>query len=211
MNSPTPRKLRIPGKPVQLPAIPELLPPEPPPACVAPRRRFILRFLLITGLLTLLGNTIYYSRLVLAHAESDTAIFPLMIGLISGVLTMAMIEAIAFVFLLLPARTRRSSLLQLIGLVLPLLVAVAACAFSGAETDLGWGYGAFIALLSLYGMFFFHLPIWLLHLIISFIEKYHRKPCPHTLNRNRKSNRNLATAVPTGKQTDSTYKTYKQS
>lgn len=175
MKSPAPRKLRIPGK-LTIPEPPPPTPPEPPPACVAPRRRFILRFLTITALLTLLGNFIYYTRLVLAHAEPDTAIFSLMIGLILGLLNIGMIEAIAFVFPLLPARTGRSSLLQLIGLVLPLLVAIAACALSGAETDLGWGYGAFICLLSLGGGLFFHLPGCLLHLIISYIEKFRRKP-----------------------------------
>lgn len=175
MKSPAPRKLRVPGKLT----IPEPLPPappDPPPACVAPRRRFILRFLLITALLTLLGNSIYYIRCVLAHVETYSGIFSLMIDLILGLLNIGMIEAIAFVFPLLPARTRRSSLMQLIGLALPLLVAIAACALSGAETDLGWGYGAFICLLSLGGGLFFHLPLWLLHLIISFIEKFRRKP-----------------------------------
>lgn len=178
MKSPAPRKLRIPGKliiPEPLPPVPPA-PPEPPPACVAPRRRFILRFLRITALLTLLGNSIYYIRLVLAHVEPDSGIFFLLIGLILGLLNIGMIEAIAFVFPLLPARTGRSSLLQLIGLVLPLLVAIAACALSGAETHLGWGYGAFICLLSLYGGLFFHLPLWLLHITMSFIEKYRRKP-----------------------------------
>lgn len=175
MKSPAPRKLRIPGK-LTIPEPPPPAPPEPPPACVAPRRRFILRFLLITALLTLLGNFIYYTRLVLAHAEPDTAIFSLMIGLILGLLNIGMIEAIAFVFPLLPARTGRSSLLQLIGLALPLLVAIAACALSGAETDLGWGYGAFICLLSLGGGLYFHLPGCMLHLIISYIEKFRRKP-----------------------------------
>lgn len=171
--APTPRKLILPGKlTITHPEPPAPTPPEPPPACVAPRRRFINRFLLITGLLTLLGNSIYYFRLVSAHAEPDINIFTHILYLIVGVLNVAMVEATAFVFLLLPARTGRSTLLQLIGLVLPLLVAIAACALSGTETELGWGYGAFLCLLSLYGTFFFHLPGWLLHLVLTFINKH---------------------------------------
>jgi len=173
MKSPAPRKLRIPGK-LTIPEPPPPAPPEPPPACVAPRRRFVLRFLLITGLLVLLGNFIYCTRLVLADAKPDINIFTLTTYIISGVSQLAMLEATAFVFLLVPARTARGSLLQLIGLVLPLLVAVAACAFSGAETDLGWGYGAFICLLSLGGVLYFHLPGFLLHVALILIHKYRK-------------------------------------
>lgn len=173
MKSPAPRKLHIPGK-LTIPEPPPPAPPEPPPACVAPRRRFVLRFLLITGLLVLLGNFIYYTRLVLAHAEPDINLFTLTTHIILGVSQLAMLEATAFVFLLVPAHSARSSLLQLIGLVLPLLVAIAACALSGAETHLGWGYGAFICLLSLGGVLYFHLPGFLLHFVLVLIGKYRK-------------------------------------
>ena len=87
----------------------------------------------------------------------------------------AMIEVPAFAILLIPTRSSRGSLFQLIGLTLPLLIAVSSCALCGVDPDVAWGYGAFLAMLSLGGGLFFYLPGLLLHIVLTFISKYRNR------------------------------------
>ncbi|MDO5471840.1 MAG: hypothetical protein Q4F35_00740 [Akkermansia sp.] len=171
---PATRKLHIPGKPdftYAAPLLPATVLPaqrtplEPLAACVAPRERFIKRFIAVTALLTLLGNLIFTTRCCFSGVLNDIYIF-IDLG------TYAMFEAPIFVILLLPSRTSSSTLLRLIGLVLPLLVTLAACGLSGAETHLGWGYGVFIFLLCINGILFFYLPGYLLHYAFLFISRH---------------------------------------
>lgn len=173
---PTARKLRLPGKlviPHPQPAAPA--PPKPLPACVAARERFIKRFLAVTGLLTLLGNLIFTTRCSFSASSADLNIFLRIAGIFMGLGSYAMVETPVFAILLIPSRNSRSSLLRLVALILPLSVAIAACGLCGAETHLGWGYGAFICMLSIYGMLFLYLPGFLLHFALTFIRNYLRR------------------------------------
>lgn len=178
---PATRKLHIPGKPdftYAAPLLPATVlparrtPPEPLAACVAPRERFIKRFIAVTALLTLLGNLIFTTRCCFSGVSNDIELLSNLIYIFMGLGTYAMFEAPIFVILLLPSRTSSSTLLRLIGLVLPLLVTLAACGLCGAETHLGWGYGAFIFLLCINGILFFYLPGYLLHYAFLFISRH---------------------------------------
>ena len=170
----SPRKLRVPGKLVILPPPPVTAsaePPPPPPPCVKPRRRFIKWFLAITGLITLLGNVIFYYSCEAAAPEPVTNILLWIAGLFMCLGTLGMFEAPVFALLTIPARTSRGSLFQLIGLILPLLVAISSCALSDVDTTVAWGYGAFMFMLCGGGMLFFYLPGCLLHFGLTFISK----------------------------------------
>ena len=171
----TPRKLRVPGKLVITPPQPEepvvVTPPPPPPACVAPRRRFLKWFLAITGLITLPGNLIVYFRCEAASPEPEVNIFLMIAGFFMSTGSLAMFEAPVFGLLTIPARTSRGSLFQLIGLVLPLLVAISSCALSDVDTTMAWGYGAFMIMLCGGGILYFYLPGCLLHFGLTYISK----------------------------------------
>ncbi len=176
----SPRKLRVPGKLVILPPPPVTAsaePPPPPPPCVKPRRRFIKWFLAITGLITLLGNVIFYYRCEAAAPEAETNVFLWIAGLFMFLGTLGMFEAPVFALLTIPARTSRGSLFQLIGLALPLLVSVSAFLGSSADIDpsIAWGYGAFFCLLCGGGILYFYLPGYLLHLGITLISKHRNR------------------------------------
>ncbi len=176
----SPRKLRVPGKLVILPPPPVTAsaePPPPPPPCVKPRRRFIKWFLAITGLITLLGNVIFYYGCEAASPEPEMNIFLWIAGLFMFLGTLGMFEAPVFALLTIPVRTSRGSLLQLIGLALPLLVAVFAflCSLGDIDPSTAWGYGAFISLLCGGGILYFYLPGYLLHLGITLISKHRNR------------------------------------
>ena len=174
MNTPAPRKLHVPGKLVITPPEPKPAPP-PPPACVEARRRFIKYFLAITGALTLLGNLIAIIRCAWYSNAPDGTFFQNVIGFFMSISSFAMIEVPAFAILLIPARTSRGSLFQLVGLTLPLLIAISSCAFCWVDPDVAWGYGAFLAMLILSGGLFFYLPGFLLHITLTLISKYRNR------------------------------------
>lgn len=176
----SPRKLRVPGKLVILPPPPVTAsaePPPPPPPCVKPRQRFIKWFLAITGLITLLGNVIFLYSCEAAAPEPVTNILLWIAGLFMSLGTLGMFEAPVFALLTIPARTSRGSLFQLIGLALPLLVAVFAflCSLGDIDPTTAWGYGAFISLLCGGGILYFYLPGYLLHLGITLISKHRNR------------------------------------
>ena len=132
---------------------PQLPRPEPLPACVAPRRRFIVRFTWICAALTLAGILITLLR---RNTPDDNISMP-----------MHLIMVIEFPLMLLPGflpmlirtRTKRGTLLQLIGLIIPLLLAIISFVFCWVVNEpdehlaffmaigwLSWGGGLYIAL-----------------------------------------------------------------
>ena len=83
---------------------------EPLHPCILPRRRFILRFLACCAVMTTAGACIFSYR----FCPSDSWFWEriLCVGLI-------LLNAAPAYLLAIPARTKRATLLQLLGLVLP--------------------------------------------------------------------------------------------
>lgn len=171
MKTPAPRKLNVPA-PLPFPH-PEPQPPapaEPPPACVAARRRFLLRFLAVCGVLMIAG--------ILIHC----ALFPAELTKLCGPVwdyigTMILWCLFPFGLLCLPARTRRGSFLQLICLIVPLLIAlssVSLCWFRPRGLYEGGDMWLAFAIVCITGLLYVYLPVVVLHLLLCFIEKLRR-------------------------------------
>lgn len=144
--------------------------PEPLHPCVLPRRRFVLRFLGVCASLVLLGCLVWGGR---AYAAGDREFLSLWLVPI-WVVYMLLQVAPASLLLLIPARTKRSTLLQLIGLVLPLLVAGMACALCwGDPTDDVHALAFAMATIGLswVGALVFHVPGLLLNFILAALSK----------------------------------------
>ena len=164
------KKLRL--TPLQSIRKPQLTPPPPPPACVAPRRRFVLKFLVVCAIFTLIGTSVFEVKEYLSLQSAA-----------SWRTWGSMVETILVTYLptaclCIPARTRRGTLLQLCGLVCPFLVALAACTLCwGDPHDYGHGMAFAMAVLipAFLGPLFVFLPVWLLHLILCVIEKRKEK------------------------------------
>lgn len=166
-NSPSHRKLRL--SPLQSIAKPQPAPPVPPPACVAPRRRFELIFLAICATFTQIGLTIAFARCVLCIGESWLTMAPFLL-----------IPYLPTAILCIPARTRRGTLLQLLGLLCPLLIALISCTLCWGQPH-SYGYGmAFVMAVgipAIFGPLYVFLPVWILHLILCIMDKrrYNKK------------------------------------
>ena len=171
MKITTPRKLNIPG-PMPVPHT-EPQPPapaEPPPACVAPRRRFVLRFLAVCGGLTLAGILIHCALYPAEFTRLHTPIWDY-IG------TMILWVLFPFALLCIPARTRRGSFLQLLCLIVPLLITLSAVSMCWARPRglyESLDMGLVIVIVNITGLLFVYLPVAVLHLLICIIEKLRR-------------------------------------
>ena len=140
-------------------------PQTPPvPACILPRRRFVQRFLMVCAGLTLAGLLVaftryYYQQDGWGALISVPWLFMFMVA-IGGVLCM-------------PARTSRGSFLQLLGLVVPLLLTAWACGMCWGEADYDnrLGYVMGLGWISLLALQFAYLPVWLLHLLLCWLER----------------------------------------
>ncbi len=164
------KKLRL--TPLQSIRKPQITPPPPPPACVAPRRRFVLKFLAVCAIFTLIGTSVFEVKEYLSLQSA--ASWRTWAGT-AGSILMAYLPTAC---LCIPARTRRGTLLQLFGLVCPFLVALAACTLCwGDPHDYGDGMAFVMAvgIPAIYGPLFVFLPVWLLHLILCVIEKRKEK------------------------------------
>ena len=142
-------------------------PAEALPPCVAPRRRFMLRFLSGCLVLTVVGAVVAINRFEMPERVPgrvlQSVLFPvsLLVWLVPTV----------YLPLLMKTQTRRGSLLQLIGLILPLLVAVASCSLCWVRASESLAFSMGVVLLGLGGALFFLFPGYLLHLLLSFFEK----------------------------------------
>ncbi len=168
MIFPVKRTLRTPpfvASEKQLPAEAPALPVEELHPCVLPRRRFIRRFLICCAALTAVGTAVAAIRFARSESELWFAIL--------YVPYMLMMSAPAYLSGI-PARTKRGTLLQLLGLVLPLLSALAACTlcwrYSNDSTS-SLAYAMLVCLPGILGAVYLFLPGWLLHLGLSALEK----------------------------------------
>lgn len=131
---------------------------------LAPRMRFIRRFILLCSIFALIGLSIIFARYEYpTHGWKSITIIP-------GI---ALYLAPAFAILCIPARTSRGSFLQLLGLPVPLLIAGLLC--GGCWNSRPTPYEATgLCLLAIYAcyaaMIFLYLPGWLLHQLLTFIE-----------------------------------------
>lgn len=76
--------------------------------------------------------------------------------------------------LALPARTKRATLLQLLGLVLPLLGALASCTLcwaTASDDTMRLAYAMCTCVPGSVGMVYCGAPVFLLHLLLSYLEK----------------------------------------
>lgn len=167
MKTPAPRKLCLPGKLAIPRTEPQVTEPEPMPACVAPRRRFVLRFLGVCAALTLVGIFIHS---MLFYTPAEEAFWDSILSLISWVLP-------CFVILCIPARTRRATLLQLLGLIIPLSLTIIAIGFwwsepKGLYDGLDMGFG--IVIITIPSILYLYLPAIAVHFIIRLIEIYRK-------------------------------------
>lgn len=168
MIFPVKRTLRTPpfvASEKQPPAEAPALPVEELHPCVLPRRRFIRRFLICCAALTAVGLAVAAIRFARSASEIWWAVLyvPYMLAMASP----AYLSAI-------PARTKRGTLLQLVGLVLPLSSAVAACTLcwsSATDSTTSLAYAMSVCLPGILGTLFLFLPGWLLHLGLSALEK----------------------------------------
>ena len=118
----------------------------------------------------LLGSLVWGSR---AFAAGDREFLHLWLVPLFGVYMLLMVTPAALL-LLIPARTKRGSLLQLIGLVLPLLVAGMACALCwGDPTDDVNALALAMATIGLswVGALVFHVPGLLLNVVLAALTK----------------------------------------
>ena len=140
----------------------------PVPACVAPRRRFVLRFLLVCAGLTLAGLLVAYVRY---HYLQDG------LAALLTVPWLFMFTVAPSGVLCIPARTSRGSFLQLLGLVVPLLLTTWACGMCWGQPDYDnrLGYVMGLGWISLLALQFVYLPVWLLHLLIGWVQRRMRR------------------------------------
>ena len=137
------------------------------PACVLPRRRFVRWCLLALFLFNLVCVV---TRFYVVHYPDW--------GILWGDLELAGVM-ILFVFgpLLIPVRTKRGSLLEVLGLVFALLLTLVICCFSWESyipdhTGLSrLAYGMLVFWTGAVTFFYIYIPVCLLHLIMCFIEK----------------------------------------
>lgn len=157
-NQPSHKQLIPSGHRFPLPVRPAPKPPAPPPACIAPRRRFIQRFLIVCGGFCLLG--------ILIHCAIYGINWP-------NIAQTLFLGAISFGVLYIPGRTRRGTFLQLLCLLTPFFITLAAvygCWFRPMRNiydgcDLFFG----MCLFSLFGIMFLYIPLYILHLLIKLI------------------------------------------
>ena len=147
------------------------VPVSPPPVaalhpCVQPRRRFIIQFLTVCLSLTVVGAVIAINRFETPENVPErllhSVLFPvsLLVWLVPAV----------YLPLLMKSQTKRGSLLQLIGLILPLLVAVASCSLCWSNRLYALAFSMSVVWLGLGGALFFLLPGYLLHHLLAFLE-----------------------------------------
>lgn len=164
------KSLRTPRfiKPVSLHqvSVPVAVPPVASHPCVQPRRRFILRFLACCAGLTVLGSMVAVNRF-----ESPENVF---IRLLQSV-----VFPVSILFWLLPvylplmvrSYTPRGSLLQLMGCVLPLMIAMVACSLCWGAQSYSLAFSMGVVLLALGSALFVLLPGYLIHMLLSFLER----------------------------------------
>lgn len=171
MKTPAPRKLIVPApQPFPHPEPQPPAPAEPPPACVAPRRRFVLRFLAVCGGLTLAGILIHCALYPAEFTRLHTPIWDYIGSMILWVL-------FPFALLCIPARTKRGSFLQLLCLIIPLFITLSAVSLCWARPRglyEGMDMGLAIIIVNITGLLYVYLPVAVLHLLICFIEKLRR-------------------------------------
>lgn len=138
------------------------------PPCVLLRRRFIRRFLYIGAALSLVG--------VMAHVgyfdSFDRFSFWMQLEDYWGTYLWIVLPVFACLFL--PGRTKRGTLLQLVGLVLPLLVTIYVCCMgwnSTPDSSDAFAYVGCMFLLCWGGIVCFYLPGVLLNYTLFFIGK----------------------------------------
>lgn len=170
-NYPHRRKLRAPavsidmsGRITRAPELSLPVPEAPLPACVLPRTRLVRRFIITCSLLSAFGLMVAFVRYYYPDGGwsallSLLGFYPFM-GAVFGPLCV-------------PARTSRGSFLQLIGLLLPLLFTLWACGMCWGVPSYEYrlGYAMFLGWVSMLGVVYFYLPLWLLHLLLSYIER----------------------------------------
>lgn len=177
------RKLHCPGVMKCEPSrdeAPALKPVEPPAPCAVPRMRFIQRFIIVCAVLTLAGLHVGYIREYLLRSETLPAVRAVVSYLYSfGSIFLAILGPV-FGSLCYPARTSRGSFLQLLGLVIPLLLTIWSCGSCWGDGSMDMlGYGIGMVWISLVGMSCWYLPLWLLHLLLTFVESRRRSKAAH--------------------------------
>lgn len=171
MKTPAPRKLIVPApQPFPHPEPQPPAPAEPPPACVAPRRRFVLRFLAVCGGLTLAGILIHGALFPTEFTELGEPVW----GYIGSMILWGLFP---FALLCIPARTKRGSFLQLLCLIIPLFITLSAVSLCWARPRglyEGMDMGLAIVIANITGLLYVYLPVAVLHLLICIIEKLRR-------------------------------------
>ncbi len=140
----------------------------PVPSCIEPRRRFIRRFLSIGAVLSFAGLMPH-----VGYFQSFANVsFLQQLG--NYFCTYLWIVLPVFACLFLPGRTKRGTLLQLVGLVLPLLVTIYVCCLgwnSTPDSSDEFAYVGCMFLLCWGGIVCFYLPGALLNYTLLFLEK----------------------------------------
>lgn len=83
----------------------------------------------------------------------------------------------AFGLLCIPARTARGSLFQLFCLPVPVLMTLCSCGWCWGtpDYDTTLGYGMAIVWVSMLGVLYVYLPLWVLHLGLFYVDKCRSK------------------------------------
>lgn len=136
------------------------------PYCVLPRRRFVRWSLLALFLCNLVCVVV---RFYAVH-HPDWSVLWADLELAGW--------TILFVFgpLLIPVRSKRGSMLQVLGLVFALLLTLVICCAAGWDIDDPKNvhrslYLASVIMMGLLTFVYVYVPVWLAHLFMSFIEK----------------------------------------
>ena len=140
----------------------------PVPSCVEPRRRFIRSFVSIGAVLSFAGLIAHVGYF---QSFADVSLLQQLLDYLGGYLWLILP---VYALLYIPARTRRGSLLQLVGLLLPLFMTVYVCCMgwnSTPDSSDEFAYAGCMFLLSWGGIVCFYLPGVLLNYTLLFLEK----------------------------------------
>lgn len=137
-------------------------------SCIEPRRRFIRRFLCMGAVLSFAGLMAHVGYF---QSFANVSFLQQLLAYLGGYLWMVLP---VYALLYIPARTKRGSLLQLVGLVLPLLVTIYVCCMgwnSTPDSSDEFAYAGCMFLLCWGGIVCFYLPGALLNYTLFFLEK----------------------------------------
>lgn len=174
-----PRKLRTPGPMPSAPVrVAAPVQPEPPAPCAAPRCRFTRCCVIVFAILSLVGSMIAFGAEGY-NSKEPLSLKNLVLVLYSFFSYIIWLYGPVFGILCFPVRTSRGSLIQLLCLPVPLLLAIWNICFCwdcwGDDSMDSLAYAMGLGMIYVLGLFYWYLPLWGLHGLLSWLEHRARR------------------------------------